>query len=439
MFLGDVVIFAASLWITLFIRYGRGANDALFEYHLVPFLILFGAWYIVFFIAGLYEKRAIILKSNLSGTIWKAQLVNITLSIAFFYFIPYFGITPKTNLFIYLAVSSALILLWRVYVYPHIGIGRVQNAIVIAGGEEMKELVEEVNQNPRYNLRFISSLDVSAIGTIDFKEEIVNRIYSEDVSIIAVDFKSDRIDPILPHLYNLIFSQIVFVDMHTIYEDVFDRIPLSLVRHSWFLENISFAPKYTYDFLKRVMDVCVGFILGVCSLVAYPIVLVAVKLDDGGPLMSVQTRVGANNRPIKMFKFRTMTKANDAGKWGEGNENKITRVGAFLRKTRIDELPQLWNVVSGSLSLIGPRPEFPDAVAQYETQIPYYGVRHLIKPGLSGWAQIYHDNHPHHGVVVNATAEKLSYDLYYLKNRSFALDVIIALKTVKKLLSRSGV
>jgi lipopolysaccharide/colanic/teichoic acid biosynthesis glycosyltransferase len=116
----------------------------------------------------------------------------------------------------------------------------------------------------------------------------------------------------------------------------------------------------------------------------------------------------------------------------------VTRVGSFLRKTRIDELPQLWNVLRGDISLIGPRPEFADAVQSYMDEIPYYNVRHLIKPGLSGWAQIYHENHPHHGLDVGATSEKLSYDLFYIKNRSIILDAIIALKTLKTLFLSKG-
>ena len=139
-----------------------------------------------------------------------------------------------------------------------------------------------------------------------------------------------------------------------------------------------------------------------------------------------------------MYKFRTMKIANDSGKWNSGEKNYVTTIGAFLRKTRLDELPQLWNVVFGDVSLIGPRPEFPDAVKTYENEISYYGIRHLIKPGLSGWAQIYHDNHPHHGIGIAETKEKLSYDLYYMKHRSFILDLQIVLKTIKKLLSIKG-
>jgi lipopolysaccharide/colanic/teichoic acid biosynthesis glycosyltransferase len=118
--------------------------------------------------------------------------------------------------------------------------------------------------------------------------------------------------------------------------------------------------------------------------------------------------------------------------------NRVTKVGGILRTTRIDELPQLWNVLRGGYSLIGPRPEFPDAVNRYASEIPYYNARHLITPGLSGWAQLNHHKHPHHGVDTEETRNKLSYDLYYLKNRSLWLDLEIGLKTIKILLSAEG-
>ena len=165
---------------------------------------------------------------------------------------------------------------------------------------------------------------------------------------------------------------------------------------------------------------------------------VAIKLEDGGPVFITQDRVGQDNELIRMYKFRTMYR-NEVNLAADASDNTVTKVGKILRITRLDELPQLWNVLRGDLSFIRPRPELPSGVALYEKEIPYYGVRHLIKPGLSGWAQLYHDNHPHHGAEVEATREKLSYDLYYLKHRSLLLDVIIILKTVKKLLTRSGV
>ena len=130
---------------------------------------------------------------------------------------------------------------------------------------------------------------------------------------------------------------------------------------------------------------------------------------------------------------------DDAGLPELKEGNKVTRVGALLRRTRIDELPQLWNVLCGEMSLIGPRPELPSLVEVYEREVPHYNTRHLIKPGLSGWAQLYHKTPPKVDANPDETATKLSYDLYYLKHRSFWLDIKIALKTVKVLLSRSGV
>jgi len=130
---------------------------------------------------------------------------------------------------------------------------------------------------------------------------------------------------------------------------------------------------------------------------------------------------------------------NDNGKYERGGTKLfVTRVGKFIRSSRLDELPQLWNVIRGDLSLVGPRPELPQLVDIYDKEIPYYNARHLVKPGLSGWAQIYHEAHPHHAVATEDTRDKLSYDLYYIKNRSLALDAKIILQTFQVLLKRVG-
>lgn len=434
---GDILSFYAALWLMLLVRYGKSLNSGIFLLHLTPFSILFFVWLVVFFIAGLYEKHTVILKSRLPTLLFNALIVNTVIAVAFFYFIPYFGITPKTNLFIDLAITFVLILLWRRYAFPFLGSRRKQNALLIGSGEDMRELRDEVNNNSRYSIQFVSSLDLDAIEALDFQEEVLNRIYAEGVQIIAVDLRSSKVSPVLPHLYNLIFSRVRFIDMYKIYEDIFDRVPLSLLQYSWFLENISLAPKFTYDFLKRVMDIIISVPLLIIPALTYPFALAAVRFGVGGPVFTRQRRVGKNNKPIELVKFRTMTIANDEGKWGQ-TENKVTSMGSFLRKTRLDEFPQLWNVLKGDISLIGPRPEFPDAVKQYEKEIPFYNVRHLIKPGLSGWAQIYGE-HPHHGVDTGKTKNKLSYDLYYIKNRSFLVDLKIALHTVRELVSRKGV
>jgi len=438
LFFGDVLILYLSLYLTLAIRYGGvPENDELVS-HIAPFTILFAFWLLVYFIAGLYEKHTRILRSRLPSILFNAQVTNIFIAVLFFYFISYFEITPKTNLFIYLIVSSVLIFLWRNYGYARMTVSRRQNAILIGSGLEVSELAAEVNHNPRYDLHFVSTFDLDQVSSTK-GSEILSHVRTDDVSVIAIDLQNEKVTPLLPHLYSMIFSKVRFIDMHRVYEDIFDRIPLSLLRYNWFLENVSVSPSPVFDLVKRVMDILVSSILFILSLPIYLAVYCAIKLDDGGPIFITQKRIGKNNEPITIIKFRTMT-GNDNGVYvGGATALRETRIGRLLRKARIDELPQLVNVLQGHLSLIGPRPELPALVKTYEAEIPYYNVRHLIKPGLSGWAQIYHDNHPHHGEAVMATKEKLSYDLYYIKNRSFLVDLKIALRTLQKLLSRSGI
>jgi lipopolysaccharide/colanic/teichoic acid biosynthesis glycosyltransferase len=324
------------------------------------------------------------------------------------------------------------------YGYFLVSRGRPSNAVLIGSGSEMKELYEEVNNNPIYNLKFISSIDLNRADEKGFWDEIISHIYSEDVSVIAIDLDHKNVEPVLVHLYNLIFSRISFVDMHKIYEDIFDRVPVSLLKYNWFLENISTTPRATYDALKRVMDVIISLPLAIFTALLLPFVWLAIKFDDGGSLLITQERVGKFGRKIYLHKFRSMRRNDlDLGSESHG-ANKVTKVGKFLRTTRLDEFPQIWSVLKGDQSLIGPRPELPSGVAHYTEKVPYYNVRHLIKPGLSGWAQIYHDQHPHHGLDAKETAHKLSYDLYYIKNRSFLLDIKIALRTIKTLISIAG-
>lgn len=430
LFMGDIAIFLLSLFGTLLIRYGDIPSKELFLNHLEPFSFVFVVSVAVFFIVGLYEKHTLILKSKLPSKIISAQAANVLIAVLFFYLIPYFGITPKTNLFIYLILSSFLLISWRLYGPGIVSHGKRQNGLLIASGQEMHELFKEVNGNSRYNLFFVSSMDLESADSLDFQTEIIQRVYSEDIHVIVVDAKNQKIEPILPHLYNLIFSHVRFVDMHRIYEDIFDRVPLSLVEYSWFLENISSTVKVTHDFLKRLMDILISFTVGTASLLLYPFIALAIYVEDGRPIFFSQRRVGQNNRLISIVKFRSMKKTGD---------EKVTKVGRFLRGSRLDELPQLWSVLDGSLSLIGPRPEVPALAKHYEEEVPYYSIRHLVKPGISGWAQIYHDE-PAKFLEADkdSTKVKLSYDLYYLKNRSFFLDIKIALKTLKVFFSRTG-
>jgi FlaA1/EpsC-like NDP-sugar epimerase len=244
LFLGDIFFFVFSLWASLYLRFAEVPTWERLSVHIAPFSILFAIWILVYFIAGLYEKHTLLLKSKLPNIIFNSQVANSILAIVFFYTVPVFGITPKTILFIYLVISFVCILFWRIYGGGLLSKGDKQPALLIGAGDEMKELLHEVNNNSRYDLGFVSSIDVSDMESIDVQEDIVKTVYSNNIRIIAIDFSHEKIAPLLPHLYNLIFSKVKFIDSHKIYEDIFDRIPLSLVTYSWFLENISTTPTF---------------------------------------------------------------------------------------------------------------------------------------------------------------------------------------------------
>jgi len=432
MFLGDLSIYYGALWLALAVRAFELPSFETYVLNAVPFSLIFIIWVVVFYISSLYEPHAVLFKSRLPATLLNVQAINSLIAVLLFYLIPAFGIAPKTILVLHLIFTFIAISLWRVFGVQLFGLRRKERAVLIGSGEETRRLYQVVNESPLYPMRFFTWVDLEKIDGIDFEGEVLGRIYSEQISTIVIDLKNEKVNIILPKLYNLIFSHIRFVDQYRIYEDIFDAIPLSLIGYNWFLENVSSRAHFGYDILKRIMDVILATILLVPALLLLPVVALFIMVSDHGPIFFMQERVGKGNRPIKLLKFRTMTTESEA------SERRVTRVGRFLRRTRIDELPQLWNVLVGDLTLIGPRPEIFELVAHYTSVIPYYNMRHLITPGLSGWAQVHHEKHPHHGADVAETRAKLSYDLYYLKNRSLALDIKIALKTIKTLVSREG-
>ncbi|MES3031195.1 MAG: exopolysaccharide biosynthesis polyprenyl glycosylphosphotransferase [Patescibacteria group bacterium] len=434
--LGDILVLFVALFLTLVLRYGGFPSAETWAVHIPPFSILFILAILINFISGLYEKHTLLFKKRLPTTLFNVQLVNAVISIAFFYFIEYFSITPKIVLFVYLLLSLLLMLLWRIFILPRFGGGKLQKALLIGESSEIDELKNEIAHNPQFNISFVAELKPSQ-KSVDLKAEIIKLLTVHQVSVVVIDSNDEALSEVIPMLYPFALSRVLFFDVSSMYEAMFDRIPLSHIKQNWFIENMaSIAPKFVYDMIKRGIDFMVALVLGIISLVIYPFVILAIKLDDRGVIFSYQERVGRYNKILKIMKFRTMTVADDKGKWGSV-PNKVTRVGRFLRMTRIDELPQLWNVLKGDISLIGPRPEFPEPVQRYAEALPYYNIRHSIKPGLSGWAQIYGE-HPHHGVDMDMTANKLSYDLYYVKNRSFLIDLKIALRTIKVLITFVG-
>lgn len=437
--LGDAVCFTVALWLTLTLRYLEWPTALRLEAHLGPFLFLSSLWLVVFYIAGLYDKHTVLLKKLLLSRIINTQIVNIVLAALVFVVIP-FGIAPKTNLIIYLFVSISIITVWRLYLFNYFSPKARHKALLIADGEEAIQLADEINNNDRYNYSFVRIIDErAALNTPDFESKLLELIDRENVEVIVANPRSEHIERVLPAIFDLAFLkfEFTFLDFYQLYEDTFDRIPMSSLRYDWFISNVSQSQNPIYDVLKRGIDVIGALVLFLPSLMVYPFIILAIKLEDNGPIFYHTERVGQFNKPLRIIKFRTMT-GRDEGKEALQSTLQVTRVGRFLRKTRLDELPQLWNVLVGELSFIGPRPEMPALVSAYAEEIPYYNMRHFLKPGLSGWAQIRHLDAPRQGLDIPRTVEKLSYDLHYLRYRSFFLDLEIMLKTVRILIMRSG-
>lgn len=437
--LGDLAIFVVSLWLTIAGRYLTIPPFELLRIHLVPFSLLFAAWIAIFFLAGLYGKHTRLFRSRLATVVLTAQGINVVLAALFFWLVPAFSIAPRVFLVIYLVVSSALIMLWRALVFPHLRGVRPLRGVLVAAGPDVQLLAQEVGSDARYPFRFDYVIDTAHAPSHEVIQQACRIAEEDDVSFLAADVTDSAFSVALPIIYDAAFHKRRFalVNVTDVFQEVFERVPLSLVRYEWILQHASASR--VYDTFKRWIDVAGAVVIGAISLPLYPFIMLAIKLDDGGEVFITQERVGRFQEPILIYKFRSMS-GNDSGVYDEQGASKlvVTRVGRWLRILRLDELPQIWNVLMGDLSLVGPRPELPALAAQYSARIPYYNARYLIAPGLMGWAQLKHDRHPHHGTDVAETKEKLSYDLYYLKHRSLILDVVIILQTIRIVLTAKG-
>jgi lipopolysaccharide/colanic/teichoic acid biosynthesis glycosyltransferase len=438
--LGDFAAFAGALMLTLLIRYQSMPEGEVFAEHIGPFTLLFVVWISVFLIAGLYDRYISLVRKSIPARILKVQVLNILIAALMFFIFP-FGIEPKTNLVIYLVVSTGLVIFWRLYIYPVLTTTRSMRALVIGDSEEAVAIAKVFAGNPFFkNIKpyLLSQKDIPDFT--EFRDALHRFIERGSTDMVIADMHDSFVEKLEGDLFRLAFADhsVRFFNLPTMYEELYHRIPPSVIRESWLLEHISpRSPHYAYEAVKRLIDIVGALVLLLPSIIIFPFIMLAIWLDDGGVFFYRAERVGLLNRTIHILKFRTMS-GRDSAHAAIKSTLTITRVGQFLRKTRLDELPQLFNVLAGDLSFIGPRPEIPTLVSVYAENIPYYNMRHLTKPGLSGWAQINNFDVPRGGVDIPRTINKLSFDLYYLKNRSVLLDIEIALKTISTLLMRTG-
>ncbi len=256
------------------------------------------------------------------------------------------------------------------------------------------------------------------------------------VDRVIIALEDQRGELPVRQLLKLRFNGIVIEDAGTLLERLTGKLHLDTLKPSSFIYSEGFRIKPSQQISRRIVSTLTAALGLLIFLPFFPFVVLLVRLSSAGPIFFHQTRVGMNGRTFKVHKFRTMrTDAEAAGaKWATKNDPRVTKIGMFMRKTRLDEVPQLWNVVCGDMGFVGPRPERPEFVPMLVEQIPYFELRHMIRPGLTGWAQVRYG----YGATLAQAREKLEFDLYYIKHMTLGLDLLIMFETVKTIIRRQG-
>jgi exopolysaccharide biosynthesis polyprenyl glycosylphosphotransferase len=428
-FIADVAALYAALFIALLIRYGGDFYTQFWNGHAVPFTIIFALWIIVFYIAGLYDLRRLRNNIDFVKTLFLCLGVNAALAVLLFYLIPAFGIEPKTTLLIFIVVFAVIEVFWRRLLNRLMVFGGAPNKTLIIGdGAIAAEIKKTIAENPQLGYAIKAEMnEKAAYAAPRGIKTIADR---EGVNLIVISSKLKHEPALVAVLYELFASGIIVTDLVSFYELIMRKVPILEIQDTWFLENIAREVNF-YDPLKRASEFVGALALGIILIPFEILIAILVAVTSRGPIIYRQVRVGEKGKHFTLYKFRTMRvdAEKDGAQWASKNDARTTPIGSALRASHLDELPQLWNIIRGDLSFVGPRPERPEFVEKLEARIPYYEARLFIKPGVTGWAQI-----NHRADLTDAdVAEKLQYDIYYLKNRSPILDWAIILKTIKSI------
>lgn len=417
--IGDIVLLYGALALTLFVRAWGQWDAEMFTSHLMPFSVLFAGWIVLFYVTDLYNL-ALPPNPKFVSRFGVILGVAFTIGIIYFYLIPFSDIAPKTNLLIHTAFFGGMSVLWRSFFFSKALRKSSWRIGLVGDGQEVAELQQLIESHKHVG---IGCVPLKSVEHLPFHIE-KNRLH---VVVLSQQVLSDI--SLTQKLYNCLPLGVTFVDYARAYELFAKRIPLSAIDQTWFLKNIQERDTSFYLHMKRLFDVVAALIILFLTLPLWPIIILAVKLGDGGPVLYTQTRVGKGGKPFSIIKFRTMRidAEKNGPRWASKNDSRVTKTGAILRATHLDELPQMFNILKGDISLVGPRPERPEFVSKLEQEIDHYHVRHFIKPGFTGWAQVYF----RYARSVMDSREKFEYDLYYIKNRSLVLDLLIALKTAR--------
>jgi sugar transferase (PEP-CTERM system associated) len=315
----------------------------------------------------------------------------------------------------------------------------VERVYVLGTGERAQRLVQGLRQNPDLGVE-VASWTGKLEGAVTLESvaaDLMEVVDKSKVHRVIVAMPDRRGTIPMQELLELRMRGVKIEEATSWLEKMSGKIEVENLYPSWLVFAQGFRRSATFVLIRRVISVAISLIGLILTAPLLPLIMLLISVDSKGPVFYTQTRVGKGGHLFKVVKFRTMrqdAEASSGPKWAGNNDPRVTRVGKFLRSSRLDEIPQLWCVLKGDMAFVGPRPERPEFIAWLSKEIPYYGVRHMVRPGLTGWAQVKYK----YGSTVEDAREKLQYDLFYIKNASIGLDLLIMFQTVKTVLLRRG-
>jgi exopolysaccharide biosynthesis polyprenyl glycosylphosphotransferase len=376
------------------------------------------------------------------GRLFGAVVVGGLVSALIFY-LDNSGKSPKTILALYTGFLFVLLWAWR------FGYGRIlrlylprQATAFVGVDATVVEIVTAIETSDHLGFEAVAFLDEEGSAPHAFRHRtcrtrtaFVRAVQERGVSLVVVTDEGRLSERTRRALLDLIERPVRFMRLPQFYELYLRKIPLGTINDLWFLENIDLGAKWRYRIAKRGFDVIASLLVLALCIVPWIFIATAITLSSPGPILFRQERLGRGGRPFRILKFRTMRmERNDLAPTAK-NDPRITGVGRFLRTFRLDEIPQVVNILLGEMSFAGPRPERPELAVKLERSIPYYRQRLLVKPGITGWDQV---SGEYHSPSIEDTYKKLQYDLYYVKNMSVLLDFSIFFKTIMTMLRRKG-
>lgn len=445
LFIVEFLVLLASMYLGTELRFLYSSSWYSDEYIIISSIVFAVVTTISNVGIGLYRRSLSWDDYYLVSRIAISFIASMLVLLVIYYSFPEFKIA-RSVLFYTFSVALLGLLFCRLLFYKYIKHSKIRKRILVVGaGNNASSLVKSNTDYMHRGFEICACLALNdcKIAVKNYKviseyENIFSVVEELDIDEVVLALDDRRSAVPMDDLLDCKVYGVDVIDLLTFYEREKSIIDLSNIYPSWFVFSDGFATGGVRVFGKRIVDILASFILLTISWPFMLLVACAIYIESGfkGPILYRQTRVGELDENFDVIKFRSMrTDAElNGAQWAKENDNRVTRVGAIIRKIRLDELPQIWNVFRGDMSFVGPRPERPEFVDEFDKNIPYYRKRHRVKPGITGWAQLCYP----YGANEYDTIQKLQYDLYYVKNYSLFLDLTIIIHTIEVILWGKG-